>query len=339
MSSTEQRAIKYPDYVGGLCKMTAKKEMVFDEKRPTRNCHASTVLPLPNGEVLAAWFGGTKEGADDVDIWLSIRSAGKWSEPLRISAAVDIPHWNPVLFLRLDGTVCLFFKVGKKVQLWHTYFSISKDNGRTWSKPEELVKGDPGNGRGPVKNKNLRLSDGRVLAPASSEAGGKWMAFVDMSFDDGITWQKQPDVPTRRPHRRYVPMIQPTLWESAPGKVHMLTRTNAGRIYRSDSEDYGVTWCMAYKTKLFNNNSGIDLAKTERGELFLVSNPVGVNWGKRTPLTLMRSADNGETWEEVLVLEKDEGEYSYPAIICKGNILYITYTWKREKIAFWEIEL
>ena len=318
--------------------LNAKKEMVFNEK-PTENCHASTVLPLPNGEVLAAWFGGTKEGTDDVDIWLSIRSAGAWSEPHRVSAADDVPHWNPVLFLRLDGTVCLFFKVGKKVRLWHTWFSVSGDNGRTWSKPEELVKGDTGNGRGPVKNKNLRLSDGRVLAPASSETGGRWLCFVDMSFDDGKTWQKQPDVPTRKPHRRYVPMIQPTLWESAPGKVHMLTRTNAGRIYRSDSGDWGAAWSMAYKTRLLNNNSGIDLAKTGNGELFLVSNPVAQNWGKRTPLTLMHSADNGETWEEVLVLEKDEGEYSYPAIVCKGKNLYITYTWKRERIAYWEIEL
>ena len=314
-----------------------KKEMIFDEKKPTENCHASTVLPMPNGEVLAAWFGGTREGADDVDIWLSIRRSGKWTEPQRISAADNIPHWNPVLLQRNDGTVCLFFKVGKKVKFWHTWVSFSKDNGRTWSLPEELVPGDPGNGRGPVKNKCLRLSDGRVLAPASSESGGRWLAFIDMSFDDGISWQKQPDVPTRKPHRKYVPMIQPTLWESAPGRIHMLTRTNAGRIYRSDSEDYGATWCMAYRTKLLNNNSGIDAVKTENGALFLVSNPVAENWGPRTPLNLMMSKDNGETWEEVLILEADEGEYSYPAITADKNKIYITYTWKREKIAYWEI--
>lgn len=318
--------------------LNAKKEMIFDEKKPTRNCHASTVLPLPNGEIIAAWFGGTEEGCGDVDIWLSIRNGEGWSEPQRITAAEDVPHWNPVLFLRRDGTICLFFKVGKKVEFWHTYFCISKDNGRSWSEPQELVKGDTGNGRGPVKNKNLRLSDGRVLAPASSETDGRWLAFIDMSFDDGITWQKQPDVPTRRPHRKYVPMIQPTLWESAPGSVHMLTRTNAGRIYRSDSEDYGATWSMAQRTKLLNNNSGIDLAKTENGILFLVSNPVGKNWGKRTPLTLMMSNDNGATWEEVFVFEKDEGEYSYPAIVSEGNSLYVTYTWKREKVAFWKID-
>ena len=97
--------------------LNTKKEMIFDAIKPTPSCHASTVLPLPNGEVLAAWFGGAKEGADDVDIWVSIRSDGKWSDAKKITAANDVPHWNPVLFLRLDGTVCLYFKVGKKNSL------------------------------------------------------------------------------------------------------------------------------------------------------------------------------------------------------------------------------
>ena len=53
-------------------------------------------------------------------------------------------------------------------------------------------------------------------------------------------------------------MIQPTLWESKDGSVHMLTRTKLGKIYRSDSLDGGKTWCRAYATNLPNNNSGID---------------------------------------------------------------------------------
>lgn len=315
-----------------------KKEMIFDDIKPTPSCHASTVLPLPNGDILAAWFGGKEEGADDVDIWVSKRSDGKWCEAQRITAADDVPHWNPVLFLRLDGTVCLYFKVGKKIHSWQTWLSTSADNGSTWSTPQELVPGDKGNGRGPVKNKNIRLSDGRILAPASSELDGMWLSFVDMSFDDGASWQQQSDIETLEPGQEYIPMIQPTLWESSPGHVHMLTRTKVGLIYRSDSTDYGTTWSKAYKTPLLNNNSGIDLDKTDKGDLYLVSNPVAENWGKRTPLTLMHSADNGDTWEEVLVLEKKEGEYSYPAIVAEGNKLYITYTWNREKVAFWLVE-
>jgi predicted neuraminidase len=31
------------------------------------------------------------------------------------------------------------------------------------------------------------------------------------------------------------------------------------------------------------------------------------------------SEDNGETWNHECILEKEQGEYSYPAIVAKGN--------------------
>ena len=95
--------------------INAKRELIFDEVCPTPSCHASTVLPLENGDVLAAWFGGAAEGKDDVDIWVSRRTDGAWLTPVQITAAPDIPHWNPVLFRKADGNVILFFKVGKKI--------------------------------------------------------------------------------------------------------------------------------------------------------------------------------------------------------------------------------
>ena len=119
--------------------MEILKEFIFENK-PTESCHASTVLPLDDGRVVAAWFAGTKESADDVDILTSVRSEGGWSEPVRVSADRNIPHWNPVLFRRADGKMMLFFKVGKKIPMWKTYFSLS-DNGVDWSEPAELVPG------------------------------------------------------------------------------------------------------------------------------------------------------------------------------------------------------
>lgn len=94
---------------------------------------------------------------------------------------------------------------------------------------------------------------------------------------------------------------------------------------------------MAYPSGLPNNNSGIDLAKLASGRLALVYNPVGINWGPRTPLVL--SSDNGQSWEEEIALEAGEGECSYPAIVTQGEMAYMTYTWKRERIAFWQVRL
>ena len=325
------------------------KEMVC-EILPTKNCHASTVLPLADGSVVCAWFGGSREGRDDVDIWFSRRDENGWCEPKRLTHADGIPHWNPVLLLLPNGNICLFFKVGKHIPSWRTYFAISTDGGRSFGEPAELVKGDRSGGRGPVKNKCIKLSSGRILAPASTENRG-WNCFVDISDDGGKTWKKTAKVPTEKispilnSQNNYcsnlIPMIQPTLWESADGKVHMLTRTAVGSIYRSDSEDGGESWCRAYSTGLPNNNSGIDLVKVPCGDLYLVSNPVAENWGARSPITLSRSKDNGETWETLLTLEekRERKEYSYPGIEYLDGSLFITYTHERHNVAFWKIAL
>ncbi|HRQ51072.1 MAG TPA: hypothetical protein PLR74_11085, partial [Agriterribacter sp.] len=46
------------------------KGYFFTTPAPFAECHASTILRLQNGEFMAAWFGGQKEGTDDVGIWL-----------------------------------------------------------------------------------------------------------------------------------------------------------------------------------------------------------------------------------------------------------------------------
>lgn len=329
--------------------MKAVKEFVCNPL-PTANCHATSVLPLDDGTVLTAWFGGTKESAADVDIWVARRDENGWSKPFAVSYAKKLPHWNPVLAQNKDGDILLFFKVGRHIPSWRTFISVSHDGGLTFSKPHELVKGDTSGGRGPVKNKCLRLSNGRILAPASTENHG-WNCFVDISDDDGKSWRKSRKVKTeyispllnsQNGHcSNLIPMIQPTLWESAPGHIHMLTRTSVGKIYRSDSEDYGESWCEAYPTVLPNNNSGIDVVKVPDGDLWLLSNPVSENWGERSPLTLQLSRDNGTSWSTVLTLEeeKKDSEFSYPAIEYKNGCLYISYTYERLNVAFWKIEL
>ena len=67
-------------------------------------------------------------------------------------------------FPKEDGKIILFYKVGKLISEWVTWYMESEDEGHTFSEPQELVPGDIG-GRGPVKNKPIRLSDGTVLAP------------------------------------------------------------------------------------------------------------------------------------------------------------------------------
>lgn len=318
---------------------SAKKEFIFQKNEKAPSCHASTVLPLNDGTVLAAWFGGAHEGDNSVEIWVSKRDLeGNWCTPVSVSEGDSIAHWNPVLYMQESGRIILYYKHGETIPGWITRYITSEDNGSTWSSPETLVPGDTSGGRGPVKNKCLKLKNGTVLGPASTEQNKKWIPFIDMSLDDGITWQFNGNMERPKYKGAFVGLIQPTLWESEEG-VHCFMRSDKGAIYRSDSYDNGLNWSKPARTRLPNNNSGIDCVKDDSGRLWLIYNPVDVNWGVRHPLSLAYSKDNGKHFTQVLVPEPGNGEFSYPAITCKNNTLYVTYTYKRKQIVFWKIEL
>ena len=285
--------------------------------------------------MVVAWFAGSRESDPDVAIYGSSYVQGQWRPPAPWSKVNDLAHWNPVLFQPPGGPLTLFFKVGADCAEWQTYVCHSVDGGTSWGEAYELVPGDVG-GRGPTKNKPIVLANGSILAPASLERGGRWRAFIDRSIDGGTTWVASPEIPADKAEVPGRGEIQPTLWESAPGYVHLLARSSSSFICRSDSSDGGRQWSAFRKTALPNNNSGIDLARQADGRLMLAYNPVAGDWGARTPLSLATSTDNGLNWHHLLDLETGPGEYSYPAVIATPAGFAGTYTWKRESIVFWE---
>lgn len=335
-----------------------KKEILLEEgHRYFKNCHASTIVKLPNGDLLVAYFAGMKEGSGDTAIWVSRKTAGKWQTPVRTISKEGTAHWNPVLHQE-ENKLWLFYKVGATVHTWKTRVAVSEDDGQTWIKDKELVDGDP-LPRGPVKNKLLSLSNGHWLAPGSTEDEIFWDAFVDDSANKGLTWEKY-DVPFE--HKainnlndaviweglqnealwendlnkvfKWDGIIQPTLWESKAGYVHMLLRSTRGTVYRSDSSDYGKSWCPAYPTMLPNNNSGLDVVKLANGYLVLIYNPISGNWSERSPISISFSKDNGNLWTDPYHFEIEKGEFSYPAIISCQDEIHVTYTWNRKNIVY-----
>ncbi|MFA7691573.1 MAG: exo-alpha-sialidase [Candidatus Hydrogenedentes bacterium] len=337
----ESAVLSAKDFEARVLEAGGRVDFVFGDDRPFPECHASTVAQAPDGTMIAAWFGGTKEKDPDVGIWMSRLIDGQWLPPYLAVKVEETAHWNPVLFTDAEGEVHLFFKVATDVPIWKTWWMSSKDNGVTWSEAKEMVPGDVG-GRGPVKNKAIILSDGAWLAPASTEHK-LWESFADRSTDRGLTWERSEDFQIDRSIFKGKGCIQPTFWESAPGKVHALMRACAGRAWRADSEDYGKTWTPIRDAGLPNNNSGLDAINLEDGRVLLVLNPVDRNWGARTPLSLAISSDNGESWNLFAHFEDDppttKFEFSYPAIISTKEGIAVSYTWKRERVRYWFIPL
>lgn len=309
-----------------------KSEFLFDPA-PHPQCHASTLVETPAG-LIAAWFGGTKEGNPDVGIWLTREVGGRWLPPVEVAngAETEDPRvncLNPVLFQVPEGPLLLFYKTGK----WWAYVKRSTDHGVTWSKPERLYNGL----FGPVKNKPVLLADGSILSPTSVEIpspkGTCWRVHFERSTDGGRSWQIIG--PVNDGHA--IQAIQPSLLFHPNNRLQALGRTQQGRLFEIWSEDGGLTWGEMSLMELPNNNCGTDALTLRDGRHLLVYNHTGNRpdrtSGFRSPLNLAVSKD-GRRWEAALVLEDEpKKEFSYPAIIQTADgLVHLTYTWKREFI-------
>jgi len=300
--------------------------MFIFEKAPFPSCHASTLVEVEPGTLLAAWFGGKAEGANDVKIWGSVYDGKTWTAPDVWALETGFPCWNPVLFLSKAKTLMLFYKAGPSPSNWSGYVRRSTDGGKTWGDPQQL----PAGLLGPIKNKPIQRGDA-LLAPTSVESHRAWCAWVERSTDDGKTWKRFG--PIAVPDKPYG-LIQPTLLETADKKTIVALCRSRGIdfICQAISKDGGETWSEAKPTELPNPNSGIDAVHASNGDWYLVYNHTKTG---RSPLNLARSTDDGKTWKTVATLEEEAGEFSYPAIIQSADgQLHVTYTWNRKHIKY-----
>lgn len=75
-----------------------------------KHVHGSSVVALPNGDLLACWFEGSGERtADDVVIrGARLRKGSRqWTKPFLMADTPHLPDCNPVLFLNKKGTLFL----------------------------------------------------------------------------------------------------------------------------------------------------------------------------------------------------------------------------------------
>ena len=335
----------------------------IDETAPTPSCHASTIVESKDG-LVAAWFGGTYEKHPDVGIWFSRHVDGKWSVPVEVVNGIESPEkryscWNPILFQphlspsprrggsgrgaageqKVDGKesplpspppqgegkekalpLMLFYKVGPSPDTWWGMLITSDDAGRTWSKPRRLPDGI----LGPIKNKPIQLPNGDILCGTSSEHDG-WRVHFERSSDLGQTWKATAPVNDGK----QIGAIQPSFLHHEDGRLVAVGRTQQKRVFEVSSTDGGHTWGPLTLTSLPNPNAGTDAVTLADGRHLIVYNhtPKG-----RSPLNVSLATDRME-WQAALVLERDPGEYSYPAIIqTNDELVHITYTWKRKLV-------
>ena len=309
---------------------------LLNENAPYPECHASTLVEVAPGQLVAAWFGGTKERNPDVGIWLARQEQGHWQKAVEVANGIQpngprLPTWNPVLFQPPRGPLVLFYKVGPSPSQWWGMMMTSPDQGKTWSEPRRLPDGI----LGPVKNKPIVLSDGAWLSGSSSEGNPDgWRVHFEISRDSGQTWSiaGQPSKGVG------FDAIQPSILFFPDGKLEALCRTKQGVVAQTWSSDGGKTWSPLTATDLPNPNSGTDAVTLADGRQLLIYNHSGHRAneakGDRYPLDVALSKD-GVGWKRVLTLESEplSSGYAYPAVIqTSDGRVHITYTWNRKMI-------
>jgi len=315
-------------------------EFIYEEA-PFASPHAATIAETPSG-LVAAWYGGTYEGNEDVSIYLSRLEDGSWTVPELVADGIQneslrYPAWNPVLYQVPGGELQLYYKVGPSPSEWWGLVRRSSDNGLTWGEVELLPEGI----LGPIKNKPVLLDNGILLSGSSTENDG-WKIHFEISADSGKSWIKTESI--NDPDQ--FPAIQPTILTYPDGSIQMLSRTKMAVVGESWSYDSGYTWTEITGAALPQNSSGIDGVTLADGRQMLVYNhvipPPGEYKSIRTPLNVAIS-DDGEKWfASIILAEKessDEERYSYPSVIQSADgFIHVVYTWRREKIRYVKID-
>lgn len=359
------------------CDLPVRKGVIKDEFLYERasfpECHGATIAELPNGGLIASFFGGTKERNPDCCIWVCRKDKGGngWTAPQKVAEGFRskdpgerMACWNPVLFQVPEGELLLFYKIGRNVADWTGHLVRSNDGGNSWSKPEQLPEGF----LGPIKNKP-EMIDGRIICPSSTEGKGGWQIHFEISDDLARTWRKVGPIPAsealptfmpkqndkdddpeaggvadKKAEKYVIQAIQPSLLKHKDGRLQILCRTRNGAVGTAWSNDRGETWTPLELTTLPNNNSGTDAVTLKDGRHVIIYNnvrtPEGAKKGNRTPLNIALSSD-GIHWQMKLVLEDSPvSQYSYPSIIQGSDErIHCIYTWRRQRIKYQEIKL
>lgn len=312
-------------------------EEYSEENRYWQGC--PSVAVTKGGRLFAAWYsGGMFEPCiDNYNLMVKSDDGGKtWSKPLAVIETdkkrkmrnIDIELWiTEENELWIMWVMSPYYDTSEKASIKNFKpFDFHKEfNGVTvmvCKNPdaEELVFEEPRYMcKGFLRNKPIKISDGRIIAPAYDWENEEYY-MIRISSDNGKTFE---DVKTgKKPQNKVYDEIMVYEYD---GVLHLLARTNLGYYAKTDSFDGGKTWT---ETEEFEKapSTRMYIGVLKSGAVVYVRN---VSDEKRNGMKVCLSRDGGKTFPYELVLD-DRANLSYPDLDedDKGN-LYIVYDRER----------
>jgi len=235
-----------------------------------------------------------------------------------------------VSLLRLQsGQIALFYARKNSIHDLIPVMRISEDEGVHWSEPVEIVPPKHVGYYVLNNDRGVQLKSGRIVVPLAlhqnlkgSDRFNPSARFLCYYSDDhGKTWQRGHEVQVeKQPGQKQPYMQEPGVVELKGGQLMGFCRTNGGSQYVAFSKDGGETFSQLKPSNII---SPVSPASIERipatGDLLMVwNNHRGISpqlRGKRTPLTIAVSKDEGKTWQHTQNIEVNpNGWYCYTAI-------------------------
>jgi predicted neuraminidase len=326
--------------------------------------HASSLVELPQGGLLACWFHGSGERtADDVRILASLWSArtARWSTPFQLADTPGFPDINPVLFVDSKKRLWLFW-AAILANEWETALmkyrraeNPSAEAPPHWTSCDNILL-IPRNLQARIQETlkaDLRPTPfgryaGRLAALAADKLSARLGWFTRTRplelpsgrlllplYSDGFSMSLMAISDdggatwfASEPIVGYG-NIQPTLFPKRDGSLVAYMRDNGPppkRIQRSISKDEGLTWSPAEDTEFPNPGSSVAGLALKSGRWILAYNDLERG---RHSLAISMSEDEGASWPWKRHLERDaEGQFHYPFLIqANDGSIHVTYSY------------
>ncbi len=292
--------------------------------------HSPSIVKLINGELVAVWFAGSREGGSDVKIWQSSLINNQWTMATPIISSFSLMHdtyryigklGNAVIMQNSDGLIHLFvLSVGftgwgaSSINHMFAYDSV-----RNWSAPTRVITSPFFNISTLVRSSAVLLNDGSFYLPSYQE-------FI-FKYPELLHFNKDGQLINKIRIKTFSGLIQPSMVVLNKTTALMYFRNNGHKnrtLYFSITTNTGKTWSTIKPTNLNNYDSSIALAKLHNTLIMVYSSE-----GRKQ--LILAASTNGVNWHKVKILENNTTstvEFSYPNIIVKNDQVYLVYTWQ-----------
>ena len=279
-------------------------------------------IKLKDGRILFIYSHFMSGGYDESTAKLASRMSSDGGKTWTSSDAEVLPNEGGLNVMSVSlqrlpsGKIALFYLRKDSVYECRPLMRISTDEARTWSEPK-LCIAQPGYY---VLNNDraVQLKGGRIVLPVCKhfQPGDEdldWQGEVMcyLSDDEGRTWRRSKTAMKHHDEQgNRVTLQEPGVVELKDGRVMMFVRSDAGSQLLSYSSDGGDTWSSLTRSNIISPLAPASIKRIPKtGDLILVWNnhkdiPEKLR-GKRTPLDVAVSRDDGQTWENVKRVDHD----------------------------------